>query len=447
MDTNSIDNYIKIRMGKEKIPGVSLGIVKDNKIIYLKGYGKANEKGDLVTEKTPFILGSVSKSFTALAIMQLYESGKLDIDKPVKQYLPWFQVKDKEATEKITIRNLLTHTSGLSNMTNYDELIKDDIPLEEFVKKLKDTNITKPVNATFQYSNIGYSILGEVIQKVSGVSYSEYIEKNVFLPLQMNNSYTSQDEAKKNGLATGYFSSFMFKIPINQREHIASIPCGYIISSAEDMCHYLIANLNSGIYNKQPVISESLLEKMHSKIVYFGRGNYYGMGWVSDSDYVWHNGESENFWSDLFIDKTKKIGVVMLFNTSDNLASYDYIARGVMNIAEGNKQDNYIRSSLRPIMNILLVIFFVLSIVELVSLVRWVKDFEFIDIQVQAEVVKVIFINFIIPIAVYILGVRGVCNLFNGPAKWMPDVIATVMVLPIALLISGLVKIFMLIKH
>jgi len=108
----NIDEYVQKQMKNFKIPGAAIGIVQSDRIAYLKGYGIAGDNRCKVTPKTPFLIASVSKSFTALGIMQLVEDGKIDLDAPVKKYLPWFQTADTKASSEITVRNLLYQTSG-----------------------------------------------------------------------------------------------------------------------------------------------------------------------------------------------------------------------------------------------------------------------------------------------------------------------------------------------
>src|SRR5215207_5758984 len=113
-DFDAIDSYVQNQMQQMRMPGAELGIVKGDKIVHLEGFGDADDSGRAVTPETPFKIGSMSKSFTALAIMQLVEDGKVELDAPVKRYLPWFRVATPGASSRITVRNLLNQTSGLS---------------------------------------------------------------------------------------------------------------------------------------------------------------------------------------------------------------------------------------------------------------------------------------------------------------------------------------------
>src|SRR5262245_17215858 len=103
----AIERFVRHEMAAQRIPGLALGIVRDGRIAYVRGFGKADESGRPVTPQTPFIIGSLSKSFTALAIMQLVEAGKVELDAPVQRYLPWFHVADEQASGQITVRDLL----------------------------------------------------------------------------------------------------------------------------------------------------------------------------------------------------------------------------------------------------------------------------------------------------------------------------------------------------
>ncbi|MGE5334920.1 MAG: serine hydrolase domain-containing protein, partial [Nitrososphaerota archaeon] len=114
--SQAIDAYIASRMQAAHIPGLSLAVVKGDQIAYLKGYGHADPSGHPVTPQTPFIIGSISKTFTALALMQLVEAGKVDVDAPVQRYLPWFSLADSHASARITVRNLLNQTSGIPQL-------------------------------------------------------------------------------------------------------------------------------------------------------------------------------------------------------------------------------------------------------------------------------------------------------------------------------------------
>src|SRR6266511_3009249 len=187
----AIERFVRKEMAAQRIPGLALGIVKGDRIAYLRGFGKADESGRAVTPQTPFILGSVSKSFTALAIMQLVEAGKIELDAPVQRYLPWFRVADEEASAQITVRHLLNQTSGLSTKTGRSfngSGDTSDAALETAVRKLRSAEPTAPVGEKHQYSTINYSVLGLIVQTVTGRSYESYVEAAIFNEIEQGRS-------------------------------------------------------------------------------------------------------------------------------------------------------------------------------------------------------------------------------------------------------------------
>ena len=205
-----------------------------------------------MTPQTPFIIGSVSKSLTALAVMQLVEANRIELDAPVRQYLPWFRVADEKASAEITVRHLLNHTSGLSTKTGRSfqgDGDTSDTALEQAVRKLDSAELTEPVGSKHQYSTINYSVLGLIVQTVAGQPYERFVQTRIFDPLQMGDSFTSEESAAPQGLATGH--NYLFgrprsaDLPYNR----GLVPAGYLISSAEDMTHYLISQLNGGRYD------------------------------------------------------------------------------------------------------------------------------------------------------------------------------------------------------
>jgi CubicO group peptidase (beta-lactamase class C family) len=312
---NAIDAYITAKMQAPHIPGLALAIVKDNQVIYLTGYGKANPSGQLVTPQTPFIIGSVTKSFTALAVMQLTEAGKVQLDAPVQRYLPWFRVADPVASAKITVRQLMLQTSGLP-MIREPQLwtALDDHALERTVRFLKAAKMSFPPGQSFGYSNANYETLGMIIQAVSGQLYEAYIQQNIFDRLDMRNSFTSQEEALKHGMATGYRWWFGIPVAVTFHYNRSELPAGYIISSAEDMAHYLVAQMNGGTYKDSSVLSPQGIALTH---VVPPPGDY-GMGWesveINGDTLIDHDGGTANFQSSIFFDPKKRTGVFIVAN-------------------------------------------------------------------------------------------------------------------------------------
>jgi CubicO group peptidase (beta-lactamase class C family) len=182
-------------------PGFALSIVHGDQVKHVKGFGVADANGSPVTADTPFVLGSESKPIAALGIMQLRESGALDLDAPVQRYLPWFQVADPGYSTAITIRQLLNQTSGLPPSTPFETSVTS---VESRVRDLATVKLPAPPGRLYQYSNSNYDTLGLVIEAVSGQSYADYMQEHVFAPLSMTHTHASEAAAKHNGLATGH---------------------------------------------------------------------------------------------------------------------------------------------------------------------------------------------------------------------------------------------------
>ncbi len=135
--------------------------------------------------------------------MQLVEAGKIDLDAPVQRYLPWFRLADPEASARITIRDLLHQTTGISERDG-NGFWASQQGLEDTVRGLDSTQLTQPVGTTYQYSNINYSIAGLVVEEVAGQPYGDYVTQHIFAPLDMRHSFTSRDQAVADGLSDGH---------------------------------------------------------------------------------------------------------------------------------------------------------------------------------------------------------------------------------------------------
>jgi CubicO group peptidase (beta-lactamase class C family) len=322
LDVNAIDGYVTARMRAARIPGVALGIVKGDRIAYLQGYGRADASGRPVTPQTPFTIGSVTKAFTALAAMQLVEAGEVELDAPVQRYLPWFRVADPQASAQITVRHLLTMRSGLPQITETQLwTAQDDGALERSVRLLATAELSRPVGA-FGYSNANSETLGLIVQTVSGQSYEDYVRRHIFAPLDMRNSFVSQDEALRHGMASGHRWWFGYPVPFTLPYNRAELPAGYVISSAEDMAHFVIAQMNGGRYGDGAVLSPEGIALTHTELA----PKTYGMGWetvrVDGRTLVDHDGGTANFQSSVFFDPEARVGVFIAANVISGLDAF-----------------------------------------------------------------------------------------------------------------------------
>jgi CubicO group peptidase (beta-lactamase class C family) len=383
-DFAAIDRYVQAEMATQRIPGLALGIVEGDQIVHLRGFGRADQSGRPVTPQTPFFAGSTTKSFTALAVMQLHEAGEVDLDAPVQRYLPWWRVADADASATITVRQLLYQVSGLSKATGNKHATSgdsSDSALEDQVRDLQSDTLTKPVGATWQYSNANYNTLGMIVQTVSNQPYEAYVQQHILDPLEMRNSVMSVTEAKKRGLVTGYRYWFGFPRPVDLPFNRGNLPAGGLIASAEDMAHYLSAQLNDGRYQATSIISPQGMAELHRTGVPTGHDDVsYAMGWdvrtVNGIDTLAHDGSQFNAHANLVLIPDGKWGIVLMENAENSPDEFfgsrrmSRIADGVANMVKGQEPDS------TPSSPALLVVFglvFGILALQLLGIVRSVR--------------------------------------------------------------------------
>ena len=317
-DFNAIDAYVAEQVKNLGIPGLAIGIIQDGQIAHLQGFGVADSSGRRVTPQTPFYIGSVTKSFTALAVMQLAEEGKIDLDSPVQTYLPWWSLADKEASATITVRHLLNQSSGVSTKDG-NRFWPSREGLEEALHRLDTFQLTQPVGTTFQYSNINYMTAGLIVEKVSGQSYADYVTEHIFEPLGMQHSYAAHDPALADGLAQGHTYMFGQTFASDGSMPPSFLPTGLLITSAEDMTHYLIAHLNEGWFGENSVLSPQGIAELHEPAIPVG-DYFYAMGWfVGTRDGVRlmnHNGDAGRNHAIVTLAEESGFGVVLLANAT-----------------------------------------------------------------------------------------------------------------------------------
>jgi CubicO group peptidase (beta-lactamase class C family) len=312
-------------MGRLRVPGAALAVVEGDRIAHLRGFGRAHPDGAAPSPRTPFAIGSVTKSITALAVMQLAEAGKVDLDAPVQRYLPWFRVADPGASARITVRHLLYHTSGLSSASGWaPQTGADRSPGagERQGRALAAARLSRPVGSAFEYSNANYDLLGLVVEAAGGEPYAAYVERHIFGPLDMRHSHASRDGARRDGLALGHRYWFGHPVP-DPDEELApgSLPSSLLLSSAEDLAHYLIAHLNGGRYGGAQLLSPGGIAELHRPAVEADQGvlrGHYGMGWLVDeagpTRVVWHDGVVPDFFAYAALLPERRRGFVLLLN-------------------------------------------------------------------------------------------------------------------------------------
>ena len=438
LDMSTIDAFMTKEMERLHIPGASLAIIKENQVEYLQGYGVSNPDGTKMTPQTPIVIGSVSKSFTALAIMQLVEQGKIHLEDTVHSVLPDFQLANKEESEKITIQHLLNHTSGLSTYDGQVAISQGEQTIREHVRSLATIQLTSPVGQHYEYSNLNYSILGAVIEEVTKTSYKAYVNEFIFQPLEMNNSYADPNDDNHNTIALGYQTIFGFKMPTKQLIHDGTVPSGYIIASAEDMANYMMAHLNKGHFNGKSILSANAMSVLHEPSSYIGEDTYYAMGWEVNNDSISHNGWTENTYSKVMFDG--EYGISLQINAMDyfNLNNYDAIVSGLHNIVH-HEQPSISDSNpfLKYIMfDLLFVIIFALIIRSIYTILK-PKNRLITNFRMKLKWFSLIVFNFLLP-SFILIGFPQLFGPLSTVTLFAPGIGHLLFFIPVLLLVVGI---------
>ncbi|MFN0246323.1 MAG: serine hydrolase domain-containing protein [Kofleriaceae bacterium] len=318
--TARADALLSRRFNAARSAGLAAAVVAEGKVVWMKALGVANvDTGAPVTTSSLFHLASVTKPVVATAILQLVEQGKLGLDDPVVRHLPYFRLADANSTT-ITLRQLLTHTSGLPDVEDYDwdQPEYDDEALERWVKSLASRKMRSPPGTAFAYSNIGFEVLADVIAKVTEMPFEDWIAAAILEPVAMKSSTLLNDAVDRERLVAPHAQGPTLRpfvrpvFPYNRR-HAAS---STLYSSVEDLSRWMVVNLARGTIDDQRILAATTYDQLWrpgSAVT-----DRIGLGWfLADREgvaTVFHSGGDEGFRSDLILAPDRKIGVVVLAN-------------------------------------------------------------------------------------------------------------------------------------
>lgn len=349
---DQIDAYVADQIDDSRIPGASIAVLEDGDVVHARGFGDDGH-GNQVTADTPFWIGSNTKSITALAVMQLAEAGSVDLDAAVRDYLPNFTVADDTASARITVRHLLNQTSGISRVDGVRAVVDADPEqsIQDVVADMADLELNRPVGERFEYANLNSVVLGAVIEAVTGQTWQDYVQTNIFDPLAMTNTYTDKAAAEAAGLTATHRYFFGFPVETDG-EHFPSLAAtGYVYTSANDLARYLAMYTNGGTVDGQRVLSDAGIAEMltpatNERTFTLQSQQFdarYGAGWFigpfgTASDARWHQGALPYFttWMVLLPDTNQAI-VVMTnagnqFEIGGANAAWSRIPQGIVNL-------------------------------------------------------------------------------------------------------------------
>jgi putative ATP-binding cassette transporter len=337
---DEIKETVQKLMQEGEIPGLSLVILRPEQPDFIEGFGYGEmEKKIPVSPDTIFEIGSCSKSFTALAALKLEAEGLVNLDNSVSKYLPWFYVAYEGERVEITLRQALHHTSGIPfNSIERIPMGDDENALEQTVRNIVGIELYTLPGQQYQYATVNYDIVGLVIQEASGISYQEYMEKQIFQPLGMNDTRVGMDRvdpAASEKKSTGYKISFFEPRKYDAPAYRGNSPAGYIVSNAKDVARWLKLQLELVESPFTPLIRKS---HQRDELVPPNRIDMssYSLGWqvsLSGDGEIRHGGLNPNYTAYMAFRPKGKIGVAVLANSNSNYTAF--IGDTVMDMLHG----------------------------------------------------------------------------------------------------------------
>lgn len=343
--------WLDAQMAYEQIPAASAAVVHDQELVWSAAMGMAHpEEGVPATPETLYSICSISKLFTSIAVMQVRDAGKLSLRDPVERHLPWYSVEQRyEGSPPVTVEGLLTHSSGLPRESNHPYWTGPDFPFpteEEVVAGLKEQETLYPARRYFQYSNLGLTLAGEIVEELTGREYADYVRENILDPLGMSDTYPEIPvEHRSDRLATGYSALTRD----GEREEVAFFqakgiaPAAGYASTAEDLARFASWQFRlTG--DREEVLHAHTLDEMH-RVHYVDPDfdTFWGLGFSisrrDDKTFVGHGGSCPGFRSQLQLQTDEKIATIFMANAMVSAGKftrglYDLVAEAIVAAAD-----------------------------------------------------------------------------------------------------------------
>lgn len=340
-----LEPMLEQALKQANVPGFAIAVVQNQKVVYAAGFGVKNltNKAEKITPQSLFHMASVTKPFVATSIMQLWEQGKIDLEAPLIKYLPYFRMKD-ERYKTITIRQMLSHVSGMPDADDYewDKPQYDDGALERYVRSLSNLSLIAAPGTTFRYSNIAFEILGDVIAKVSGETFEDYVKHHILEPLGMRSSTLLVKQADPQLLTSPHVLDASYEpvvssvFPYNRMHS----PSSTLYSNVLEMSRWAVANMNRGELDGKRILKTSTYEFMWKPAG--DKWRNIGVSWFlgarREYQTVWHSGGDTGFRSNLVMIPAKGVAVVLMSNY-DGPSPLGAITNAALDVALGVKPE------------------------------------------------------------------------------------------------------------
>jgi CubicO group peptidase (beta-lactamase class C family) len=439
-DKTALNSFLNETVKRYRIPGLAVAIVNDKEILYSSGLGESSP-GIGITPETPFLLGSTTKSFTALAMMQLAEAGKVELDSAVRKYIPEFSLALPEYVDAITIRHLLNHTSGLSDKGMPYTPMGEKSLNDELILLKRCVPESAP-GVRYIYFNDNYRLLGLIIERVSGMKYGEFLDSAIFRPLGMISSHAGPGGVKEP--APGNGELFGFPLRREQEYRAGALPSGFIASSAEDIAHFLIAELRTAKGDTGALNPEII--KMTWQPPENIKGGY-AMGWmvfdtIGKTPFLAHGGSLENYQSFFYINPQLNLGFVFLMNQGGILpmvGGFGTLRNGLIKIMDGEKPESGPGS--KPVILVIgvFILIFAFELYLTSRLKNWKKK---VILKNKWNLWGMVIVDFVISVILLIFICKGWTMIYN----LLPELFILILIIISAGFLRGFYKTRILLK-
>ena len=352
---DSLDSYVNKALTDWQIPGAAVCVVKNGKVVLMKGYGVKEINGtDKVDENTLFMIGSNSKAFTATALAMLDADKKISLDDKVTKWIPQFKLDNKAAGKQAIVRDLLCHRLGFQTFQGDFTYWTSNLTRSEVIEKMSHIKAQYPFRTKWGYTNAAFLTAGEIIPKATGMQWEDFLTQKIFTPLGMNSTLALSKDfpyAPNKCSAHTMTDGKLIKIPFCSIDNLAA--AGSIGSSANDMSHWVIAQLNKGMYNNNQIIPATAIAQTWLPHSILGNGgkqfnsghfNLYGLGWFLEEycgkKIVSHTGGVNGFVTSVTLLPEEKLGIIVFTNTDQN-SFYEALKWEIADAYLNNPYRNY----------------------------------------------------------------------------------------------------------